>query len=72
MYIMTEDGWQPLFRMCGNVNDLQGVYRPDTIEGARAETALRAEKFCALLEEGDIRSIKSFNPPMFGAFGERL
>lgn len=70
--IMTDDGWKQLSPVCVNHNDLQGVYRPMTIFEAMRETSARADAFCKLLDEGDIVKIKSFNPPMFGAFGERL
>lgn len=72
--IMTEDGWQNLGdgKVCSNHNKLEGVYRPMQIEDAQTELSLRAHAFCKLVEEGDIPAIKAFNPPLFGAFGEKL
>lgn len=73
--IKTENGYRPfleLNRPCPNSNQLEGVFRPQTMEQAQAETAVRAEAFCKLVESGDMYAIKSFNPPMTGAYGEKL
>lgn len=73
--IMTEDGWKSLSDaiVCVNHNDVQGIYRPCSHEHAVAETMIRANQFCEVVERGNIREIKNFDGHrLYGAFGERL
>jgi len=73
--IMTAEGWQNLGdgKVCSNHNDLQGVYRPVSLETARSEAQIRVDQFCRVVEDGNITAIKNFNGHrLYGAFGEAL
>lgn len=82
MHIMTDVGWQPLTPRCVNHNKLEGVFRPSTIEAARAECSARADRFneansvTSMMLKQEFFSGHQFldkgHPPLLGAFGEKL
>lgn len=52
--IKTAHGWLPWLAaipVCGNSNDLQGVFRPATIEQAQAETGMHATHYARCIEK---------------------
>lgn len=78
VWIKTALGWRPIRSVSVNQNDCQGVFRPSSYEEARAETMRRANDF-----ERDVKSylkgefskeriFRTFDVPIFGAFGEKL
>lgn len=74
-YIKTAEGWKPwvaAIPVCGNSNDLQGVYRPTSHELCQRKLAAHAAAFCDILANGSMRQIKDFNYRLHGAFGEKL
>jgi hypothetical protein len=78
--IMTDRGWRPFHalneRVCVNSNDLQGVYRPATLEQAIASNATRADRWIEAMQHKATRmsqfSGDHFMEPIKGAFGEKL
>ena len=78
IWIMTARGWRPFASVAVNQNDSVGVFRPASYEEAIGETVRRASDF-----ERDVKSylkgelskeriFRSFDVPVFGAFGEKL
>lgn len=52
--IKTERGWLPWIAaipVCGNSNDLQGVFRPDSIEEAQIKTGMHATHYARCIEK---------------------
>lgn len=78
VWIKTALGWRPIRSVSVNQNDCQGVFRPASYAEARAETMRRAkdyERDVSLYFKGEItkeRVFRTFDVPMFGAFGEKL
>lgn len=76
--IKTERGWRPISSVAVNHNDCEGVFRPASYEEARAETMRRANDYQRDVQRylrGEIQKeeiFRSFNVPIFGAFGEKL
>lgn len=73
--IKTANGYRPwvaAIPVCDNHNQLHGVFRNIPQEQAQRENDERADRFCKLMVSGDMLAIKSFNEPIFGAYGERL
>ena len=67
MYIKTAHGWRQLEVFC--VNTPVGVYKPQSLQEIRNELDKRIQDFCTLMLDDDA---KSWNRPLYGAFGERL
>lgn len=78
MWIMTSQGWRPLYRPCVNSNDLKGVYTATTLSEMRSAIAARCERFNQangiqnMLAKQEFFAGDSFREPLFGAFGEKL
>lgn len=78
IWIMTERGWRPIASVSSNQNDCEGVFRPASYAQARAETMARAVGYqrdvhrYLMGELSKEQVYRSFDVPMFGAFGEKL
>ena len=78
MFIMTKNGWRALNAVCVNSNDLKGVFRPVSCGEAAAESVRRAVAYEKDVNRYINRQLpkeqifRSFDTPIFGAFGEAL
>lgn len=76
--IKTAKGWRPLFCPCVNSNMVEGVFSNVSVEEAMATTGARAQLFEDAVENyiaGNLpkeRLFDAFNPPVYGAYGDKL
>jgi hypothetical protein len=81
MWIMTKDGWQMIGPREYVAAPRSGIFRPDTIEHARAENAKRVQAYAMGVAEyvasddgkAELSMIyHGWHAPLFGAFGETI
>lgn len=73
--IKTAQGWRPLFAVCSNSNQLEGVFRATPLSEAQATNSLRADRFCVALDTdqyGPSFRGSHLAEALYGAYGEKL
>lgn len=78
VFIKTSQGWRPFYKACVNSNQLEGLFKSISPAEAQAETGARAQEYADDVDayiNGNLRKeqiFRSFNRPVYGAYGEKL